>query len=618
MPMTAFIITSLKKRLQLRRETKKQRRWRRRITYFLAGALIALIVLPCLTLSGYALTYRGRVYPGVSVAGVPAGRMNQESMNQALTARVAEYKNKWPQRFTYGQYEWLIPYPSGTEAYDIPTTARQAYAMGRQGKLIRRILTWRHLWQIPQDIPIAITVPGGWFTDLSASISGTLTKELVPPSITILETGKTQDGSRVVIERGEAGRAFDRRGFEEQTARRLAALAPLTIEGMVHDQPVTVTDADIQSAKARAEKMLDQQMTIQATAEPDTQTWQLKGEDLVAFIKVTGGYDREKLTEYLNEVAILVNRSPQDAKFQFDPESQKVMEFLPAKDGLTVEIEKSADAIQNALRQIESGTAGEKVLLAVKAIPPAVSLENVNDLGIKKLLGRGESTYFHSIPTRVHNVNLAASRINGTLIKPGESFSFNQAVGEVSGATGYQQAYIIKSGRTELGDGGGVCQVSTTTFRAALSSGLEITDRRAHAYRVGYYEQDQKAGIDATVYAPNPDLKFLNDTPAYILIQTTNDVENRHLIVDIYGTSDGRTSEILNHTVCCVSPPLPDVFVDDPTLQTGQVKQIDWKAAGAKAKFDYRVMRNNEVIFEKTFASNYKPWASVFLRGTKN
>jgi vancomycin resistance protein YoaR len=217
----------------------------------------------------------------------------------------------------------------------------------------------------------------------------------------------------------------------------------------------------------------------------------------------------------------------------------------------------------------------------------------------------------------VHNIELAAARLNGVLIKPGEEFSFNAAVGEVSAATGYQAAYIIQNGRTQLGDGGGLCQDSTTVFRAALDSGLPITVRRGHSYRVGYYEQNAKAGLDATVYSPSTDLKFINDTPAHILIQTEVDSPNRTLKVYFYGTSDGRKATIKDHVVWGITPAPPDVYQDDPTLPVGTVKQVDWKAQGAKAQFVYVVERGGEIIFEKTFTTIYQPWAAVFLRGTK-
>ncbi len=167
-----------------------------------------------------------------------------------------------------------------------------------------------------------------------------------------------------------------------------------------------------------------------------------------------------------------------------------------------------------------------------------------------------------------------------------------------------------------MGDGGGVCQVSTTLFRSILNAGLPIIERQAHAYRVGYYEQDSSPGIDATVYAPSPDLKFKNDTPAYILIEARADPKNYSLVFELYGTSDGRVATISKPIVTNVSAPPEDLYQDDPTLPAGTIKQIDFKAWGAKVTFNYAVKRDSTEIYSKTFISNYRPWRAVYLRGT--
>lgn len=169
-----------------------------------------------------------------------------------------------------------------------------------------------------------------------------------------------------------------------------------------------------------------------------------------------------------------------------------------------------------------------------------------------------------------------------------------------------------------MGDGGGVCQVSTTLFRALLAAGLPISERRAHAYRVGYYEQDSPPGLDATVYDPSPDLKFKNDTPSYLLIQTKVDTSVPSLVFEIYGNSDGRVATISKPIISEVVAPAEDLYQDDPTLKQGIIKQTEHKAWGAKVTFKYEVVRDGVVIYQKTFVSTYHPWQAVYLRGTAN
>ena len=254
--------------------------------------------------------------------------------------------------------------------------------------------------------------------------------------------------------------------------------------------------------------------------------------------------------------------------------------------------------------------------ISVKRTPPELTTDKVNDLGIKELIGRGTSRFRGSIPSRVHNIQLASAKLNGVLIKPGDTFSFNDALGDVSKFTGYQEAYVIREGKTVLGDGGGVCQVSTTFFRAALNSGLPILERQAHAYRVGYYEQDTSPGLDATVYGPTPDLRIKNDTPAHILIQAKVNTKTSSLVFEFYGTGDGRTATTSKPVVANVVLAGEDVYIDDPTLPAGTVKQTEHRANGAKVTFNYLVQRGGETIYKKTFTSNYRPWQAVYLRGT--
>ncbi|MDO8498520.1 MAG: VanW family protein [bacterium] len=322
--------------------------------------------------------------------------------------------------------------------------------------------------------------------------------------------------------------------------------------------------------------------------------------------------DSDKLADFLADLAKKINRPTQDARFVVQGTSPlKVSEFQEAKEGKELDLVQTATLITSSL---EKNTASD-ITLPVKVTQPKVTTANINSFGIKQFIGGGVSNFAHSIENRIYNVKLAASHLNGVLIPPGEIFSFNNTVGDVSGATGYKPAYVIKSGRTVLDDGGGVCQVSTTLFRALLNTGLPIVERTAHAYRVGYYEQGFPPGLDATVFSPSVDLKFKNDTPAHLLIQAYT--VGLTLYVDFYGTPDGRVSTVSTPIVTNQTPPPPDLRQDDPTLPKGEVKQVDWSAWGANVSFKRTVKRGEETLISETWRSNYKPWQAIFLVGTK-
>lgn len=321
----------------------------------------------------------------------------------------------------------------------------------------------------------------------------------------------------------------------------------------------------------------------------------------------------QKTSEFFKQLSSQINQEVQEPLFSVeqtsDPEKPKITEFRPPVEGRTLDVPLSKERLTNAILNPDVQT----IELPVLVISPKNKL--ANDYGIKELIGRGVSNFAGSITNRIFNVNHAAAKINGILISPGEEFSFVNTVGDISAATGYKQAYVIKSGRTVLDDGGGVCQVSTTIFRAALNSGLPITARTAHAYRVSYYEQGYPPGLDATIFHPSVDFKFKNDTTHHILVQSyTNGTT---LYVDFYGTSDGRVANLTKPVILSQTPPLPELRQDDPTLPKGTIKQVDFPAWGANVVFSRTVTRNGETLINESFKSNYRPWQAVYLVGTK-
>jgi vancomycin resistance protein YoaR len=326
-------------------------------------------------------------------------------------------------------------------------------------------------------------------------------------------------------------------------------------------------------------------------------------------------YQTEMLTNVLDNIASAIDEPPQDALFNFD--NGRVKEFRPSYSGKKLNKVETLSRFNQILKNYDLHTASSSISIAVDTLQPQIETDKINSFGIKEKISTGYSVFHGSIAGRVHNVALAASRFNGVLIAPGETLSFNKTLGDVSAATGYQSAYIIKNGRTVLGDGGGVCQVSTTLFRAALNAGLPIIERHAHAYRVHYYEDGGfKPGIDATVFDPTADFQIKNDTGHHILIQTKTDLDDLSLTFDLYGTSDGRVAEVSNFRLWDVSSPPPDLYQDDPTLKKNIVKQVDWAAWGAKAAFSYKVTRSGETLEDTEFISVYRPWQAVYLRGT--
>lgn len=294
--------------------------------------------------------------------------------------------------------------------------------------------------------------------------------------------------------------------------------------------------------------------------------------------KVKSSIDETKVNFYLTLLAEKINKEPENAKIKFNVDTQKLEVVLPEKNGLALNIEKSTKEIIDKISG--NGNFPKEIELIYDLKKAEISSDNLESLGIKEMISEGYSTFKGSTPTRIHNIKTAIQQFDGWIIKPNEEVSFVQRLGEVDGEHGYKQELVIKQNKTEKEFGGGVCQVSTTTFRAAIYSGLQITARKNHAYPVSYYSPQ---GMDAAIYIPKPDLKFINNTANYILVQVELREETNELFFRFYGTNDGRKVEVTGPFVTQRNP--------DGSLRTYFTQKVTDK--------------NGAVVLDETFRSFY-------------
>jgi vancomycin resistance protein YoaR len=564
--------------------------------------VLAIIVSVLLFLLSYNLLFWGTIFPNTFIAGVNVGGMKPEAATLFLSENIHP-----PEKImlTYEGGSFELPSSDVALSYDFDLSVRRAYETTRTGNILFDLSKRMGFLFSQENLGLSLKINEEDLGKFISIVAGQISIDPIFPS------AKVVDG-KVVVNKGKAGNEIDTKLLRANIGESLSLAKSEEIIIPLMSVDPTLSDDEALKFEERANKLLGK--TIQITFE--FETFKLLDSDLVNLLDPRDGLRGQVLDIQIFDIAQKINRAPQDPKFSFA--DGKVSEFLPAKDG----VELNPDLFKQKLEEsiVSLSESEEKTLtyeVPVSKTPPQTTTDKVNDLGIQELIGRGTSRFRGSIPSRIHNVDLAANRLNGILIKPGETFSFNESLGDVSKFTGYQEAYIIRDGKTILGDGGGVCQVSTTLFRAALNAGLPITERQAHAYRVGYYEQDSPPGLDATVYGPSPDLKIKNDTPAHILIQAKADTKNLSLVFELYGTNDGRVSTVSKPAVTSVTQPGEDLYIDDPTLPVGTVKQTEHKTNGARVVFNYLVQRNGETITQKTFISNFRPWQAVYLRGTK-
>ncbi len=286
----------------------------------------------------------------------------------------------------------------------------------------------------------------------------------------------------------------------------------------------------------------------------------------------------KSIQKYVQDIAKQVESLPINAELAITSDN-KVIISKPDKSGLSLDIKKSVEIIKESLKN------GKKVasLKVVKKLAN-IRVENFSDLGLNEVIGEGRSNFSGSTSSRIHNIKTAASKFKGLLIPPGKEFSFLDNLGPVDGENGYKKELVIKNNQTIPEYGGGTCQVSTTIFRGAIFSGLKVTERKNHSYPVHYY---LPIGFDATVYIPAPDMKFINNTSKYIMLDTL--VEGNELVFKFYGTNDNRKVEMKGPIVTERKPDgaMKTYFIQKVTDAKGNIMINDTFYSNYKSPNDY-------------------------------
>jgi vancomycin resistance protein YoaR len=509
------------------------------------------------------------------------------------------------------------------------------------------------------DAAFSIGRGGGWFDNLQEQAITRLDGQSLSTSL-VMDDGMAQValtrlarrfermprdasvaliGSQVLSEPAVIGRALD---VNETIDRLKGSIGQTDAEGVdvqlaIHDVQPVVLDAGDGVAQMRAMLSVPLRLTmsdrawvetgrsaagLQLVSSQQDRSWLLDTATLATMLNVkqvsgSGGQatlsvslDEAKLTDFLKGIAAQINRPARDARFYYDESSRTLTPLIASQEGRTLDVAAT-------LLRIEAQVASDNRLvpLVVKTTKPTIALEDMDKFNIHELVVAGTTSFKGSSPERIINVTRAMHQFDGVMVAPGQQFSFNEYLGDVLDANGYEPAWVIIGDRTDVGIGGGVCQVSTTAFRAAFYGGYDIAERWAHGYTVHYYEPP--VGMDATVFAPAVDFKFVNDTPNYLLIQPTIDLKKLTLTFSFYGTKNKRTVEMDGPTVTKVIPHPPDVREEDPTLPAGVVKQVDFSADGMTVVVNRVVKDGDKVVHRDRFVSTYRPWTARFLVGTK-
>jgi len=590
-----------------------------------AGAVIFLMTAAAV-LMGYQLSYTGRIYPGVSVAGIDLSGLSSQEAEALIAARVT-YPQTGLIALTDKQGIWAKT-PGDTGLYlNAPASAQAAYSIGRAGWPWTRLYDQLRAWQYGVSLPPHLIFDGR----IAQLILQRIADELNQPT---QEAFLAINGLDVLVRPGQVGRTLDVWATSMLLGSQLTLLQDGEVPLLVYEDPPIILDVSAQAEIARQILSAPLTLTIPNSTPQDPGPWTIDQAALADMLLVErveqGGQqsyqvrlDSDRLRVMLNGIAPGLMLSAKNARFIFNDETRQLDLISNATIGRTLNVEASVAQIQSNLSQ-----GNHTVDLVFDLENPTVTDNATSQsLGVTQLVS-AQTTYFYgSSAGRIQNIQTAAAQFHGLFVAPGAVFSMVENIGDISLDSGYAESLIIYGDRTIAGVGGGVCQVSTTLFRTVFFGGYPVEERYSHAYRVYYYELAQSgakdirmAGLDATVYAPVVDFKFKNDTPYWLLMETYVNPTARSITWKFYSTSDGRrvewqTSGLRNR----VEPPEP-IYEINEDFRPGQIEQVDWAVEGADVVITRTVYIGNQIYFTDEFKTHYKPWAMVcqYGSGTKN
>ena len=575
------------------------------------GVVTSLALLLLLAASSLLIAqnrYDGKVYPAVTAGDVSLGGMSQDDARAALqveaTAREAQTVN-----FTFESKTWTPTLRDLGVSIDLDRTLDEAYSVGREETSRARINKLVGLLSDDSVVPLFVMVDqaklNSWFEQVDADLG------LKPHDAFLLI-----DGANVSIEPEVEGTVVNRDAVTAIVTKGARGLFIPDGELPVVAPIARVRAGDLEVAREDVSAALSK--PIQLTY--SKKVWTLEPEQLGQFIvqevdpteqgaeAFSVSVDERELASWLNGlVAADIEKQPVDAKVAWSDKKKSLIATEKSRKGAKLKPLTLAREVIDSLWNDH-----KSINVPVTVLEPDIDSNNLKALGITTKLAVGDSSYVGSNDGRATNIVVGAGLLNGNLIPPHGTFSFNHAIGVIEVEKGYVEASVIQGERIGRDVGGGICQVSTTVFRAALVAGVPIVEWWPHTYRLGFYEQDGWApGFDASILQPNEDpfsggdFRFENPTDSWMLVESYT--ENERVYVIIYGADTGYTVSFTEPQISDPIPP-PDqpIEVVDATLAPGTIEQSELAQQGWEVIFDRIVTdKDGNTIIQDT-------WDTVF------
>lgn len=581
-----------------------------------AGAVLLTLTLGIAIVAAVAVVllqrYQERIYPNISIDHIAVGGLTRGEAEQALRARYAAFLSR-PATLTFGDRIWQPTLAEVGGTFDIEGAVEQAYRIGRDGgpaENVRTIASMREHGR-SLDLPVDFDEPA--VRRYVAQIAAELDAAPVDAHIWL-------EGATVRTAPAQAGREVLVDATAHALYRQLQTLTPRSLPIRTRDLEPQLNNVPVAAAQRQIEQLLATPVTLAAGEQQHVWT----REDLATFVELvrvdsTPGdriavrINSERILERLRQIAADTQVPGTYPRVAWNDGDLKIT--APGKPGRRIDEARARDLVLVAL------TGPSRVIeLPWHPIDPPVTETNLNQLGIVERVSVGTSDFTGSAAYRVTNIVAGIRQLNGILLAPGEEFSFTSAVGAINAANGFVEGAAIVQNRTQKEFGGGICQVSTTMFRTAFWAGLPITERWEHSFYINWYDMyglgpnGNGPGLDAAIFTGVKDLKFVNDTGAWLLIEATANPRTATAQVVLYGTKPNREVRLTGYRVYNETrAPAEPVFVADPEQPAGEVRQSD-RARGGMTIDVYRVVTENGVTREpELFRTRFRPWPNIFV-----
>lgn len=554
-----------------------------------------------------------QVAQGVTLQGVSMAGLTRDMLNEQIGKRYQRFLET-PVTFVYQEHTWT---PTASEigvSINIRQTSNELLGLSTgRGLGVQLHNMWAGWWG-ELDVGPHIVVNEAKMQRYLVAIAHDIDMPIQSPDLAIDEqTGTVQTTA------AQSGRYLLVNDTIIDALNAIKTAQPLTVTVRTALLNAPANDEALLQSSNDAKRFLGAPIVLRY----GTQTWTWERDTLTRMIVINRGADtvsvnpdRDAISAEVDKLASMVDSGSAEPRVHISNGIASITRS--GQPGVRLNRTEAVQRIYDAF------FANDRVVdLPTDTIQPQLDEINISSLRFDDILSTGRSSFAGSAEYRITNILAGATHINGVLIAPGATFSFNTEVGSIDESNGFVQGYAVVGQRSQLEWGGGVCQVSTTLFRAAFYAGLPIREWHAHPFYIKWYDEyafptSAGPGLDATIFTGQLDFQFVNDTGNWIAIETTVDAKKQIIDIQLRGTATGRSVRAIGPKITSTTPaPTDPVYIDDPTLPQGTIKQTD-KAKDGMSVVVYRIITvNGKDQPGEEFTSNFKPWHATYLRGTK-